>query len=105
MNEKIFYGCLDSTLLLQADELTKEYHMLYSAERQLFQSKAKMRWYRDGDANTSLFHKRMRLHQAKNRITQIHDDSGVLVKDYDRVKEVVVNFYKDLFTAPTRNIV
>ncbi|GAA0168140.1 hypothetical protein LIER_22923 [Lithospermum erythrorhizon] len=43
----------------------------------------------------------MRSHQAQNKITSIRDGSGKLIEDPDGIKEVVIQFYKDLFTEPS----
>ncbi|GAA0139127.1 hypothetical protein LIER_00736 [Lithospermum erythrorhizon] len=99
INGKFFNGDLNPNVLSRADSVNSEYKELCSVERQLFQSKARMSWYKDGDASTNFFHKNMRSQQNINRITQIHNKDGVLVEKYDDVKEVVVNFYKDLFAA------
>ncbi|GAA0142260.1 hypothetical protein LIER_03202 [Lithospermum erythrorhizon] len=56
-NEKVYGGCLDVEHLARVVELTKDYERLCKAERELYQSKAKTSWYKDGNASTSLFHK------------------------------------------------
>ncbi|GAA0185188.1 hypothetical protein LIER_32476 [Lithospermum erythrorhizon] len=41
----------------------------------------------------------MRIHQAKNRITHMHNSDGILTDDYDEVKDIIVKYYKEFFTA------
>ncbi|GAA0138506.1 hypothetical protein LIER_34941 [Lithospermum erythrorhizon] len=88
--------------LAKATTLIKEYEQLCNAERQLYQSKERMNWYKDGDASTSLFHRNIKQHQARNRITQIQNETGVLIEDYNGIKKIVVDFYQKLFTAPNK---
>ncbi|GAA0168979.1 hypothetical protein LIER_40684 [Lithospermum erythrorhizon] len=80
-------------MLSKAAGLTSVYNSLCSAERQFYQSKARMWWYKDrGDVSTSFFHKNISLHQAKNKIMHIHNNDCILIEDYDEVKRVVSGF-------------
>ncbi|GAA0167907.1 hypothetical protein LIER_22744 [Lithospermum erythrorhizon] len=80
-------------------ELTKDYERFYKAERELYQSKARISWYTNGNASTSLFHKSIKCHQSRNRLVHIQDDVGLLIEDYDRVKGIIVEFYQKLFST------
>ncbi|GAA0165577.1 hypothetical protein LIER_40010 [Lithospermum erythrorhizon] len=40
------------------------------------------------------------MHQARNRITHIHNRDGILVEEYMEVNRIVVDFYENLFTQP-----
>ncbi|GAA0156008.1 reverse transcriptase [Lithospermum erythrorhizon] len=66
---------------------------------ELDENKARMPWYRDGDASTSFFHKHMRIHQVKNRISSMQDSNGILVEEYEEVKRIIVEYYKNFFVA------
>ncbi|GAA0144389.1 hypothetical protein LIER_04849 [Lithospermum erythrorhizon] len=46
----------------------------------------------------------MRTHPVKSRITMIEDGDGNVVKDPEKIKLVVVEFYKDLFTKHIEEI-
>ncbi|GAA0157018.1 hypothetical protein LIER_14376 [Lithospermum erythrorhizon] len=59
-----------------------------------------MQWYKEGDASTSFFHKSMRMHHSQHRIVSMRDKDGVLVTDFEQVKGIIVDFYKNLFAAP-----
>ncbi|GAA0157534.1 hypothetical protein LIER_14784 [Lithospermum erythrorhizon] len=50
-------------------------------------SDLEMDWYKEGDANTGLFHYAMRIHQVGNRITHMSNNDGVLVKNYVEVED------------------
>ncbi|GAA0181321.1 hypothetical protein LIER_42276 [Lithospermum erythrorhizon] len=99
VNRLIYDGNLDPLILTKAANLDDEYKKLSNAERQFYQSKARMQWFKNGDASTSFFHRQMRFQQAKNRITKIKNYDGVLVEDYEKVKELVVDYYRDFFDA------
>ncbi|GAA0149629.1 hypothetical protein LIER_08763 [Lithospermum erythrorhizon] len=36
----------------------------------------------------------------QNRISTMHNKDGVIVKDFDQVKSIVIDFYKELFATP-----
>ncbi|GAA0156358.1 hypothetical protein LIER_13874 [Lithospermum erythrorhizon] len=93
-NEKVYGGCLDVEYLARAVELTKDYEGLCKDESELYQSKGRMSWYKDGYVNTSLFHKSIKCHQSRNRIVHIQDETGLLIENYDRVKGIVVELYQ-----------
>ncbi|GAA0158164.1 hypothetical protein LIER_15261 [Lithospermum erythrorhizon] len=42
----------------------------------------------------------MRMHQGQNRITTMKNDEGLLVEEYDKVNDIIVEFYKNLFSPP-----
>ncbi|GAA0173535.1 hypothetical protein LIER_41545 [Lithospermum erythrorhizon] len=97
LSQGIVKDCWDTERI--GNNLNIEYKRLCDAERQLYLSKSRIKWYKEGDANTSFFHKSMRVHQAKNRITQMYDKNGILVQNYDEVKTIVVDYYKEFFAA------
>ncbi|GAA0144369.1 hypothetical protein LIER_04836 [Lithospermum erythrorhizon] len=41
----------------------------------------------------------MRVHQAKNRIGHMHNNEGVLVENYDKVKAIILEYYEKFFAA------
>ncbi|GAA0184254.1 hypothetical protein LIER_31542 [Lithospermum erythrorhizon] len=40
----------------------------------------------------------MRMHHVRSKITMINNNEGELVSDPEGIKEVIVDFYKELFT-------
>ncbi|GAA0183955.1 hypothetical protein LIER_31279 [Lithospermum erythrorhizon] len=40
----------------------------------------------------------MRVHQVKNRISCMQDSNGILVEEYEEVKRIIVEYYKNFFT-------
>ncbi|GAA0149910.1 hypothetical protein LIER_08965 [Lithospermum erythrorhizon] len=86
-------------ILCKAKDITMKYNMLCKAESEFYRNKAMMAWYKDGDDNTKLFHSSTRINQSKSLITQIHNDEGVLITDYQQVQVVAIEFYKKLFSV------
>ncbi|GAA0164487.1 hypothetical protein LIER_20108 [Lithospermum erythrorhizon] len=99
VNKMIYDGNLDPLILTKATNLKDEYKKLSNVESQFYQSKARMQWFKDGDASASFFHRQMRFQQAKNRIIKMKNCDGVLIEDYEKVKELVADYYKEFFAA------
>ncbi|GAA0180482.1 hypothetical protein LIER_30114 [Lithospermum erythrorhizon] len=90
-------GDLDMAMLKKARQLEKEYADFFSTKWKLFKSKSRVMWAKDGGSSAKYFHSCMRTHHVKNRITIIEDGDGNVIRDSEKIKSVVVEFYKDLF--------
>jgi len=55
-------------------------------------------WLKDGDKNTSFFHKYASERKRRNRIRRLVKEDGVAVEE-EEMKNMISNFYSDLFTA------
>ncbi|KAM0036030.1 putative RNA-directed DNA polymerase [Helianthus debilis subsp. tardiflorus] len=67
-------------------------------EKDLYQ-KARVKWIKFGDENSSLFHKIINSHVLKNRVNGVMVE-GVWVTDPERVKEHFKEFFKKKFKEP-----
>ncbi|KAK3219402.1 hypothetical protein Dsin_013372 [Dipteronia sinensis] len=63
-------------------------------EEQCWRQKLRVKWLKEGDKNSKLFHVMANGRRRMNRITEIVLD-GVKVTEPDKVKEGVVRFFKD----------
>ncbi|GAA0143395.1 hypothetical protein LIER_04088 [Lithospermum erythrorhizon] len=95
----VLNGDVSNETLLKAKGITLQYNLLCKAKSEFYKNKARMAWYKDGDDNTKLFHYSMRINESKSLITQIHNDNGVLISDYQQVKMGAIEFYKKLFST------
>ncbi|GAA0167437.1 hypothetical protein LIER_22373 [Lithospermum erythrorhizon] len=94
----ILNGDLSTENLVKAKNIPNDYNKLCDAESDFYISKARIRWIRDGNASTRLFHTTMRIHHNKNLITMMQNDDGEMIEDYGEVKDITVGFYKQLFS-------
>ncbi|GAU24370.1 hypothetical protein TSUD_390790 [Trifolium subterraneum] len=73
---------------------------LYQEECLWFQ-KSRSKWIVDGDRNTKYYHTKTIIRRRKNKILSLRDESGVWVNDPDILKNLVRNFYTELFKEDT----
>lgn len=50
---------------------------IYKARMEYLAQKAKSAWIKEGDKNTSLFHKSIKVRRLRNQVYSIHDAPGV----------------------------
>ena len=59
---------------------------------------SRVQWLNIGDRNTTFFHRKGQGHMAKNRIVSLCTDLGESVDDYEKVKEIAMQYYQMLFS-------
>lgn len=72
---------------------------LYHREEILWRQRSRINWLSEGDRNTKNFHLRASMRRKKNMIKALSNSLGVQVDDPVELKELVSNFYKDLYTS------
>ncbi|XP_065619215.1 uncharacterized protein LOC136063166 [Quercus suber] len=68
-------------------------------EDDMWQQRSKLNWFQSRDRNTSFFHAKAFARQKKNFIEGILNANEVWHEDDQKVEEVVVAYYEDLFTT------
>ncbi|KAJ0941167.1 putative RNA-directed DNA polymerase [Helianthus annuus] len=76
----------------------KKFHVNMARD---LQQKARERWIRDGDENSSYFHAVCNINKGRSRLNGLHI-GGVWVKESDVLKEAIKNHFKKLFAEPIR---
>ena len=76
-------------------ELKKLCLSLASFERTMARLRSRVSYLREGDANTSFFHKQAAFHKRKNYIAKLKDGDRVVTSQEDK-QEVMYNFYDNL---------
>lgn len=56
-------------------------------------------WFQSGDKNTRYFHTRALAHLKKNLIKCLLDSNDVWQEEDNRIEEIVVDYYRNLFTS------
>ncbi|GAA0157597.1 hypothetical protein LIER_14834 [Lithospermum erythrorhizon] len=78
--------CIEN--LVRVNNITEEYNKLCDAESNFYRSKARLKWIKDGDASTKLFHTSMRIYQHKNLITKMQNEEGAMIGDYEEIHKL-----------------
>ncbi|XP_024016553.1 uncharacterized protein LOC112089920 [Eutrema salsugineum] len=65
---------------------------------------SRIRWLKDGDANTTYFHKAVIAHQAKNVTKFLRDGQDNRIDNVDQIKDILISFYRQLLGTESRNI-
>jgi hypothetical protein len=65
--------------------------------------RAKKQWVKDGDRNTSFFHRAIIKRRRKNTIVSIKDENNVLQYMQDRISTTFVNYFRSIFASTQTN--
>lgn len=74
-----------------------DYFLASNYELHFWQQKARVKWLKDGDANTQYFHSVVKGKCAQLRIQQIRNSEGQLLTSQDDIMASAVEFYTALF--------
>lgn len=69
----------------------------YKAEESKWLQKSRVRWFKEGDKNTSFFHFTSKMRRAKNSISRLRV-ADQWEEDPSRIKEAIRNHFKSFFT-------
>lgn len=72
--------------------------MRNEVREQMWHQRSRAKWLCDGDRNTRFYHVKTLSRRRNNRITALRDSSGVWRDEENIVRNMVNEFYKDLFT-------
>ena len=86
----------DSELADREVEAAKRYKLMHAAYISFLKQKAKEAWAKDGDENSSLFHKSIRARIIHNTVHAIHDMHGKWVCDPTSVSAAFLEYYQNL---------
>ncbi|CAL1375682.1 unnamed protein product [Linum trigynum] len=81
---------------LQA-KLEAELDLLPAQEQVIWYQRAKEKWVKLGEQNTSYFHQQATRRRRRNRILALRDDNGDWISEPVKLLDLVVNFYKILY--------
>lgn len=81
------------------EQLRLELYNILKQEELLWYQKSRKTWFTNGDRNTQYFHLSAMTRRKRNRIDRLQDQEGNWVEDQMKLKEMVVQYFKDLFSA------
>ena len=79
------------------EKLQLDYQNILKQEEILWYQKSISNWITLGDRNTKFFHVSTIVRRKRNRPQSLKNDQGAWVSGINEIKEVIQNFYKNLF--------
>ncbi|XP_074314900.1 uncharacterized protein LOC141651074 [Silene latifolia] len=83
-------------------KLRKELDEILEREEILWYQKSRVNFIKDGDRNTSYFQVSTLIRRWRNRINSLKNDEGIWVENREDVKQLVIDYYKKLYTDHTQ---
>ncbi|XP_039797761.1 uncharacterized protein LOC120662746 [Panicum virgatum] len=80
-------------------EILLRIELLLEQEELEWVQRARANWLKHGDRNTKFFHQFASARRTKNMIKGLVDDQGVKHEDLGTMKDIVRDFYTNLFTS------
>ncbi|CAN1163366.1 hypothetical protein LINPERHAP2_LOCUS24999 [Linum perenne] len=77
--------------------LLAEIECIWKEEEALLCKRAKVNWLQQGDRNSKFFHAAVRYRKQRNQITKLQDDQGIWISDPEKLKDLAISFFSDLF--------
>ncbi|XP_027169490.1 uncharacterized protein LOC113769223 [Coffea eugenioides] len=69
-------------------------------EAAYWRQKARLRWLREGDANSKFFHAQVKQRRARSFIHRMKDTNGVWTEEPSRIEEMATTFFADILSQP-----
>ncbi|CAA7030815.1 unnamed protein product [Microthlaspi erraticum] len=88
-------------LAIREKETHKTWHTLSLAEERFLQQRSRVKWLESGDGNTAFFHKMVAQRRSTNQIHYLINSEGRRLDKIGEVKSHCVEYFQDLFGAPT----
>ena len=79
--------------------IKQEITTLVNKENRLWFQRSKVLWAKFGDRNSKFYHCHASQRKRKNLIHKIRDNHGDWILDKDKIVDVLVHYYKDLFMS------
>ncbi|XP_060972000.1 uncharacterized protein LOC115703869 [Cannabis sativa] len=93
------HGLRDINSVQRYDEIKKKLYEALDRRESYWKQRAKQFWLREGDQNSSYFHKAASRRKKNNQITQLRDNNGNWVSWDSGLTTVVADYFNELFTA------
>lgn len=77
---------------------------LLAREETMWRQRSRVDWLKEGDHNTAFFHARASQRHKKKLIKEIQDNQRHWIEEENRVEDVVVNYFKSIFSSSQPHI-
>ena len=95
-------GALSSDLAAQRAIRKGELEELILREEIHWKQKAKIKWVKEGDCNSKLFHKVANGRRNKNFIKVLENERGLVLDSSESITEEILLYFKKLYSCPLR---
>jgi exonuclease III len=92
-------------LTQQISTKEKELDDLLEKEEMWWSQRSRALWLTHGDKNTRFFHQKASHRNKRNKIENIKDNQGVIHHDQDKIEEIFLSHFQQLFTSQTTHLV
>ena len=89
-------------LLQQEKSIYQSYLKSLNAEEPMWRLKSRSLWLKDGDKNTSFFHKQARARQWRNRVEEIKTPSGGKTSSFEKIKNLASSHFNKLYVEDSK---
>ncbi|GKV19260.1 hypothetical protein SLEP1_g29545 [Rubroshorea leprosula] len=83
-------------LVIIEQEQAKRLADLTFAEEAFLKQKSRVHWLKEGDQNTTYFHKILKIRRCKNSIKELHSDDGKVFTQHVDIARKAIAFYQKL---------
>lgn len=87
------------TLLVEEEELIKEFELVLQQEEVLWYQKSREKWIALGERNTKYFHTSTIIRRRRNRIEALKDNDGRWIVNASDLKKLAIEYYKKLYSV------
>ncbi|XP_024178720.1 uncharacterized protein LOC112184715 [Rosa chinensis] len=74
---------------------------LLSLNETYWRQRSRIQWLRDGDRNTSFFHRRASNRRCRNRVKGLRNGQGQWTSQPIEVSDILINYYETIFRSET----
>lgn len=92
------------TLFREKFMARKRWNFFAKAQECFFRQKSRVRWTKDGDANTAFFHKSVLAHQAKNCIRYLRGAQEEKIVNQEQIKDMTVSYFQSILGSENRDV-
>lgn len=104
VQERLLTAPIDS-LFREEFMARKKWKFFETAQNVFFIRKSRVRWLKDGDANTKFYYNSVIAHQARNTIRYLVDVHGIKIYNKAQIKDMAVTYFQNLLGAVNAEVV
>ena len=79
--------------------LQTRHQELLSLNETYWRQRSRVQWLKEGDRNTSFFHRRASNRRCRNRVKGLTDSSGQWTSDPKEVADILISYYENIFKS------